>query len=162
MMCLCKENKPFDFRTQCRRSIPVSTDVPAVWLRFAKEDLQAAEVLIQGEQYNQACFHAQQSVERILKALLKIKGLEIPRICLIAELLEQCYIIDEHLETFAKDAQWMDKYYHSTRYPDVDPTTLPDHIPQKDESIRALRIARQIFEYTLKAHFKRHKVILFY
>ncbi|RMH72858.1 MAG: HEPN domain-containing protein [Gemmatimonadetes bacterium] len=140
----------------------MSATIPSNWLRFAKEDLQAAEVLMRGEQFNQACFHAQQSVERVLKALLQSKGMPIPKICLITELLEMCYPVDENLKSFEVDAQWMDKYYHSTRYPDADPATLPANPPQQEETDRALRIAKQIFEYALKRHFKEHKIILLY
>lgn len=39
------------------------------WLDQAGEDLKAALVLQEGERYAQACFYAQQSAEKALKAL---------------------------------------------------------------------------------------------
>lgn len=40
------------------------------WLRYAREDLQAAEVLAErGVAPRQACFHAQQAAEKAIKAI---------------------------------------------------------------------------------------------
>jgi HEPN domain-containing protein len=40
------------------------------WATFAREDLRVAELTYEAEIWNQACFHAQQCVEKILKAAL--------------------------------------------------------------------------------------------
>jgi HEPN domain-containing protein len=40
------------------------------WLTFAREDLRVAELVLREGIYNQACFHAQQCVEKALKALI--------------------------------------------------------------------------------------------
>ncbi len=165
MLHACLAGKLYDlnFVSNLEREVfMLSASIPSNWLCFAKEDLEAAQILIEVKQYNQACFHAQQSVERVLKALLTSKDIEIPRICLITELLEQCYPLDEKLKMFANDAQWMDKYYHSTRYPDADPASLPEVPPQEKDAIRAISIAKKIFEYALKSYFKKHKIILLY
>ena len=39
------------------------------WLRTAEEDLQAVEVLVKAGAFAQACFYAQQSGEKAVKAL---------------------------------------------------------------------------------------------
>jgi HEPN domain-containing protein len=55
---------------------------PAVarWLEFAETDLNAARVLLkEGSLSAVACFHAQQSVEKCLKALIESRGLNPPK-----------------------------------------------------------------------------------
>lgn len=42
------------------------------WLAFARQDLQVADVVFREGIYNQACFQAQQCVEKSLKALYVI------------------------------------------------------------------------------------------
>jgi len=50
------------------------------WLRFAKTDLAAAEVLSRDDYLaGAACFHAQQAVEKALKAALVFRQIEFPR-----------------------------------------------------------------------------------
>ena len=40
------------------------------WVAFAAEDLHAAKILFAEGVWNQACFHAQQCVEKALKGLI--------------------------------------------------------------------------------------------
>ncbi len=51
------------------------------WLEKAEQDLKAAEALASGETflYFPACFHAQQAVEKFLKALLTDLQVEFPK-----------------------------------------------------------------------------------
>jgi HEPN domain-containing protein len=41
-------------------------ELPNHWLVFAREDLHVAELVFDKGIYNQACFHAQQCVEKAL------------------------------------------------------------------------------------------------
>ena len=55
---------------------------PAVarWLEFAEIDLKAAKALLkEGSLSSVVCFHAQQSAEKCLKALIESKGLNPPK-----------------------------------------------------------------------------------
>jgi len=49
------------------------------WLRISAEDLQSAEVLFERKLFRMACYHAQQSVEKILKALLADREVDFPK-----------------------------------------------------------------------------------
>ncbi len=51
------------------------------WLRFAAEDLDAAQCLLatDGAAPRHACFHAQQAAEKALKAALVLEGVDFPR-----------------------------------------------------------------------------------
>ena len=54
--------------------------VVARWLEFAEIDLKAAKALFQeGSLSSVVCFHAQQSVEKCLKALIESTGLNPPK-----------------------------------------------------------------------------------
>jgi len=44
------------------------------WIEFAGEDLKIAELALKEKLYNQACFHSQQCVEKILKGFIIFKG----------------------------------------------------------------------------------------
>ena len=59
------------------------------WLRKADSDLATASRVIAGEgPYDTACYHAQQAIEKSLKALLAYLGSEIPRTHNLEELGE--------------------------------------------------------------------------
>jgi HEPN domain-containing protein len=49
------------------------------WLKISAEDLQSAELLTDRKLFRPACYHAQQSVEKCLKALIVDRDIEIPR-----------------------------------------------------------------------------------
>lgn len=68
-------------------------DVFKEWLEEAKEDLDVARELLRGGHWRRACFFAQQSTEKLLKALLIKKGVFIPTHNLrrLVELVEKEY-----------------------------------------------------------------------
>lgn len=52
-----------------------------IWLDFAHRDLEAAKLLVDAEYVsNVVLFHAQQCVEKCLKALLEEHNIPVPRI----------------------------------------------------------------------------------
>ena len=53
---------------------------PTEWLSDAEEDLSTARVLLDRGLHKQACFHAQQSVEKALKAALLRRTGALPKI----------------------------------------------------------------------------------
>ena len=57
------------------------------WLAFAREGLRVAELALNEGLYNQVCFHAEQCVEKVLKAWLAGKDKKIPRTHRMADLL---------------------------------------------------------------------------
>ena len=46
------------------------SDEARAWLRYAEENLQSAQLLLQSALFNPALQHAQQAVEKFLKAVL--------------------------------------------------------------------------------------------
>ena len=49
------------------------------WLKISAEDLHSAEVLFERRLFRMACYHAQQSVEKVLKTLLADREVDFPR-----------------------------------------------------------------------------------
>ena len=90
---------------------------PADWLRYARSDLELArvtrpeEVLFEG-----LCFHAQQAVEKALKAILIAKDVPPPKthnIRTLLDLLPQEVIAPQEIE----DAASLTDYAVTSRYP---------------------------------------------
>ena len=115
-------------------------------MTFAREDLQAARVLLEKEIYNQSCFHAQQCIEKALKALLIYhQGHMPPRIHVIVDLLS--LLPSEWFAGVKADSlEKIDNYYITTRYPDALPEILPGGLPGKDDAEEAITLAQTILE----------------
>ena len=54
-------------------------DPPREWLAFARRDLEMAELLLGADYLDGAAFHAQQAMEKVLKAALVRAGVRPPR-----------------------------------------------------------------------------------
>lgn len=117
---------------------------PNRWLIFAQEDLQVAELVLVEGIYNQACFHAQQCVEKALKGALARRGEAPPRTHSITDLLG--LFPPEWLADLRGDLVGLDDFYIPTRYPDALPGILPDGLPGKAEAEEAVALARAVLE----------------
>jgi HEPN domain-containing protein len=76
------------------------------WLAFAREDLRMAELALPAGIYNQACFHAQQCAEKVVKGLLIHQERIPPRTHLLGDLLN--LLEPNPLESFALVPSLMD------------------------------------------------------
>jgi HEPN domain-containing protein len=110
------------------------------WLTFAREDLRVAELVLREAIYNQACFHAQQCVEKSLKALVAYfrKGAP-PKTHDITDLVQ--LIPGNWLGNLGNDLSKLDDYYIPTRYPDALPGALPEGLPEQADAEEAVRLA---------------------
>ena len=105
------------------------------WLTFAEQDLRMAELALGAEIFNQTCFHAQQCVEKCLKACLAAGGALLPRTPLIADLLQQLPPTTQGtVAGLEQDLLALDQFYIPTRYPDALPGSLPEGLPQRKRS----------------------------
>lgn len=112
------------------------------WIVFAHEDLHAAQVLAEAQIWNQVCFHAQQSVEKLLKATLIRYNRAVPRTHVIADLWNLTDpTIQRLLAAYLDDLLDLDRYYIPTRYPDALPGSLPHGLPGRFEAKAALDVA---------------------
>ncbi len=114
------------------------------WIAFANEDLRVAELAIEDEINNQVCFHAQQCIEKMLKAAILAQGRMPRRTHIIVDLLND--LAAPWLTDLGDELKEMDLYYVPTRYPDTLPGMLPDGPPSLADARSALHLARQVYE----------------
>ena len=112
------------------------------WLGFANEDLRMAKLAFEEEIYNQVCFHAQQCVEKSIKAAILAQGTTPRRSHVIVDLMND--LSASWLADLADELPKMDLFYIPTRYPDTLPGMLPDGPPSSVEAKDALLLARQV------------------
>jgi HEPN domain-containing protein len=117
------------------------------WLRFAQSDLAyAAAPVPSGGLYNVPCFHAQQAVEKSIKAVLVLRGIEFERshaIAYLAELLpDDVRPVPRHA-----DAVELTRYSVAARYPgDFDDLTEEDQRHAAQIALAVVNWASHIFE----------------
>ena len=103
-------------------------DITRQWLELAFLDLESISRLIIDERLtNQVAFHAQQAIEKSLKAILEEFGEKVPRIHSLSKLFDLCsdYIrIDADEEIVIA----LDSLYTESRYPG-DNGLLPEGKP---------------------------------
>ena len=87
------------------------------WFLQAQRDLDDSRYSAAGERFNLACFLAQQSAEKALKALLYSAGAEAVWGHSVAELCQDIIAIHPDLASLAAIGGPLDKYYIPTRYP---------------------------------------------
>ncbi len=117
------------------------------WLSFAEEDLNSAKALLEVGIYNQVCFHAQQVVEKSLKAFLKNKGINLPKTHNLFELIELCVKESKKFSQVKTDCQYLSRFYLSTRYPDAFVGSLLEGLPDEDDAKKAINRAGEVFKF---------------
>ena len=117
---------------------------PAVsrWLELAEIDLKAARVLLkEGDLTGVVCFHAQQSVEKSLKALIESKGLNPPKshdLILLNNRVDDLVQLNE--DTLSK----LNQVYIDTRYP-ASVGLLPDGLPDLEDAKAFYDYSREVY-----------------
>ncbi len=112
------------------------------WLVFATEDLTVARLALGAGVPNQACFHAQQCVEKCLEALLVRAGQLVPRTHRVSELWNLLSESDRGaLVPWQAGIERLDDYYAPTRYPDAVPGLGPSGLPDRAEAAEAVASA---------------------
>ena len=99
---------------------------------FSEEDVVTSAV----------CFHAQQAVEKFLKAFLVLKGVEFGKTHNLELLLELCKRLDPEFERI--EIGNLTQYAIEVRYPDE------FYIPTLEEAKEEYEIARQIKDFILE------------
>ncbi|MBU0592004.1 HEPN domain-containing protein [Candidatus Micrarchaeota archaeon] len=120
------------------------------WLRQAEEDLSVAQLLTANNKHNVACFMAQQSAEKALKAFLYSRGAEEVWGHSVAELSFDSEKFDKSFEPLRKKVSSLDKYYIPTRYPGSLPGGIPAEAFDKDDAEKAIRLANQTISFVKK------------
>jgi HEPN domain-containing protein/predicted nucleotidyltransferase len=119
-------------------------DAVLEWLKQAGEELNMAEYLLTGGYHKGACYHAQQCLEKTIKAKLLTKGWELEKTHNIERLIaiSEDYKIKPGLSE--EEVIFMDTIYRG-RYP-AESGMLPLGEPAQEDAKKAVTIARRIFK----------------
>jgi HEPN domain-containing protein len=121
--------------------MPHDADSAHVWLRFAESDLALAQaraderVLLEN-----LCFHAQQSVEKSIKAVLVLNGIAFPKTHSIERLLDLLPANVRRTEAML-EARALSGYATVMRYPGV------AEPPSEQDYRNAVRLAAAVFAW---------------
>lgn len=109
------------------------------WLYFARDDLAAATAMPEARLFNHVCLHAQQCVEKALKAIIAERGVAPPKTHAITDLLTQ--MPADPVGTDRERITDLDVFYIPPRYPDALPGSLPDGLSGEVDAREALQVA---------------------
>ncbi len=87
------------------------------WFVKAKNDLEAAEILINSDNLQVASLHIQQAIEKYLKGYLLSKGWHLRRIHDLEKLLDEAISRDADFAIYRTLCQTATEYYAEERYP---------------------------------------------
>lgn len=116
------------------------------WLRQAEADLAQARHALGGKHHEWACFAAQQSAEKAVKAVHESKGNEAWGHS-VTELLEALESSEAEIETLLDRARGLDKLYIPTRYPNGLPSGAPADYYTQAEAERAITDSEAILAF---------------
>ncbi len=117
------------------------------WFLQAERDLDDAEFNLSGGRYNVACFLAQQSAEKALKAYLFSKGAEEVWGHSVAELCKDAQTFDPAFSQLDPKASPLDKYYIPTRYPNALPGGIPSKAFDENDAKNAIRLTKEVIDF---------------
>lgn len=121
-------------------------ETAARWFRQAEHDLTMAQRLRE-ESPADACFFAEQSAQKSLKAFLYRQGSRGELEHSIVHLAERCGRIDPTFHSLTTHGRLLDQFYIPTRYPDAlaDPA-VPFETYTVEQATEAIRLASAILD----------------
>lgn len=118
------------------------------WIEFAQDDLRVAEICFNDQVYTISCFHCQQAVEKLLKAVWLKEFGKVPKTHSLERLRLELEKINTSWQDQKEETRFLDQFYTPVRYPDALPGSLPEGFPDRKDTERALQIAKAIFEFS--------------
>ncbi|MBC7218326.1 MAG: HEPN domain-containing protein [Candidatus Caldatribacterium sp.] len=115
------------------------------WLSIAEEELQSGECLFERGFYRMAYYHAQQAVEKVLKALLVEKEIPPPRTHNILDLCVALRKLGSNPPLSEEESVFLTSIYQA-RYP-AGLGLLPSGEPSKGDAEKALQCASKIWRW---------------
>lgn len=124
------------------------------FLKSASSDLKSARVLFKNKEYSTSLYHSQQAIEKILKAMLALKGHFIFKHEVIAEF---CKVFQKTVSldfiSLLKDKGFgIEQEGSSFRYPDFSGIEIFDPTEEftKEDAKEGYKIAREVISKALK------------
>jgi HEPN domain-containing protein len=116
------------------------------WIDESEGDLEHAKSDLEHGFYNWACFSAQQSAEKAVKAVFQKIGAEAWGHS-VSDLLKELSKSFEVSQDLINKALELDKAYIPTRYPNAHPSGSPRRRYTENEANRLIKYAEEIFEF---------------
>ena len=86
-------------------------DETKIWLDYSKENLESAKILLESELLNTCLQNVQQSVEKLLKALLIENSIKLKKTHSISELKNLLLNNGLKIDFFEEDCEFLDSIY---------------------------------------------------
>ena len=118
-----------------------------LWILKAENDLKTAkdEMNTDKPATDTICFHAQQCVEKLLKAFLTYSNLHAGKTHNLTKLIEMCKNIDEEFDyLYRLNVPELNEYAIDIRYPD------DFYIPEIDEAKSAIEKAEKVKNFIIE------------
>lgn len=115
------------------------------WLKQAEYDLGVAQINFDQDIYSYACFIAEQTAQKALKAFIVFNGERFVWEHSVQKLADRCSEYDSAFKRFKEYGAVFDKFYLTTRYPDaLAPPAVPYESYTRVEAAQAIRFAEEI------------------
>lgn len=95
-------------------------DDPREWLNRARSNLSQAKNRLSDTYLEDHCFNAQQAVEKAIKAVMLLRGVDFPHVHDVARLLSALGEAGEAIPDSIRSAATLTRYAVQTRYPSLD------------------------------------------
>jgi len=115
------------------------------WLNIAEEELRSGEYLFEQGLYRMVCYHAQQAVEKALKALLVEKEIPPPRTHNILDLCIALQELGSNPPLSEEESVFLTSVYRA-RYP-AGLGILPSGEPLRGDAAKALQCASKVWQW---------------
>lgn len=133
-----------------------SKKTAAEWLKWAKDDLEAAQVVWESKRIATVVSRlCHESVEKAVKSLLMLEEIEVPhgrKGHLTSTMIDHLRETFPALLTFLEDAGWLSGRYMPGRYPNSAEIPISPEDAQK-----AIEIAGRLIEAVAREHKQREK-----
>lgn len=117
-------------------------DDPREWLNRARSNLGRARHQVPGTYLEDACFEAQHAAEKALKAVMILRGIDIPYIHELTRLMDILESQGNVIPSEVRRADSRSQYATATRYPGFnEPVTENDHAEAVELAKAAVRWA---------------------
>ncbi len=119
-------------------------DETKIWLAYAEENLEAAQLLLAQRLYNPCLQNIQQSIEKCLKSLLLEKSGTSRKTHAITELVRLLADVGIKIRLRAEDCDLLDSIYLPSKYPLG--SVLPAFDPDDELCDRCLALSKIVLE----------------
>jgi HEPN domain-containing protein len=140
-----------------RKEVTISNS----FIKTAKSDLNSARILLKNKEYNNSLYHSQQAIEKILKAMLALKGCFIYKHEVIAEFCNvfRRTIPLDFIKLVEDKGFKIEQEGSSFRYPDFSGVEIFNPVEEfdKEDAKEGYRTAKEIISRARKELIKIKK-----